>query len=253
MQKQVQSENRDVVFDKGSHWRAKIGYVLLAMEQVIPDDVYRLTPEGVGIHFSRVRMANAVTNENLMAAAKVLPEAASLILPETDIDVLTYACTSGSFVPGEKYVVEQLNKGRPGVKATTLVTGVIRALRALNAKKIVMGTPYLDEVNTVEAEYFTKQGFDILNIQGLNITNDTDIARVSPQFIKEFAKSLDTEEADAIFISCGAMRTLDIIEALEQETGKPVVTSNQALVWDALRLAGVMDKIPHYGKLFLEH
>ncbi len=251
--KEHRSKPIEVVFDRGSHWRARIGYVLLAMEQTIEDDVFRLTPPGVGSHFSRVRMPNAVTVKNLLAVTDQLPVAAGLILPEATLDAITYACTSGSLVIGENKVKEQLCKGAPGAKASTLVTGALRALHTLGAKRVVVATPYLDEINQLEEEYFNKRGLEILDIQGLNITNDEDIVRVSPTFMKEFASSLDRPDADAIFISCGALRVLDIIDNLEQSVGKPVVTSNQALVWDVLRLAGIEDRIEGYGTLLRDH
>lgn len=250
LSKTIKSDSVEVVYDQGNHWRARIGYVLLAMEQTIEDDVYRLTPPGVGSHFTRVTMPNAVTVENLLAVADDLPRAASLILPEATLDAITYACTSGSLVVGEDVVKKQLLKGSPGAQATSLVTGVIRAIKTLGVKKVVIATPYLDEINALEADYFAKSGIEVLDIQGLNITNDEDIVRVSPSFMKEFAKSLDRVEADAVFISCGALRVLDIIEELENEIGKPVITSNQALVWDTLRLSGINDKIEGFGRLF---
>lgn len=251
--KEINSKSVDVVYDVGSHWRARIGYVLLAMEQTIQNDVYRLTPPGVGSFFTRVTMPNAVTVKNLMAVADDLPRAASLILPELTLDAITYACTSGSLVIGEERVKELLNQGAPGAKASSLVTGAIRALHTLNAKKVVLATPYLDEINTLEYDYFNKRGLEVLDIQGLNITNDEDIARVSPEFMRDFARSVDRPDADAVFISCGALRVLDIIEDLEQALGKPVITSNQALIWDALRLAGIDDKLDRFGTLFKKY
>lgn len=75
------------------------------------------------------------------------------------------------------------------------------------------------------------------------------MVRVTPGFIKDFARSIDRPEAEAIFVSCSALRSLDVLEDLEQDAGKPVVTSNQAMIWETLRLAGVDDKIEGYGKL----
>ncbi|WKL38978.1 hypothetical protein Q1M64_04665 (plasmid) [Sinorhizobium meliloti] len=97
-----------------------------------------------------------------------------------------------------------------------------------------------------------ERGFEILNIQGLNIENDEDMARVTPDYIFEFAKQVDRPGSDAIFISCGALRSVDVIHALEAEIGKPVITSNQAMMWDCLRLAGVIDRSAKYGRLFRE-
>ena len=240
---------RVVRFDKGRHWRAKLGFVVLAMEQTIEEDMFRLAPEGVGVHFSRVKMKNAVTVDTLAAVGKELSGAAALILPDSDLDVVCYACTSGSLVLGEDRVREELNRGAPGAIATSLITGVIRALREIGARRIVVATPYLDEVNAVEARYLESQGFEVLDIQGLNIRDDADMVRVEPSYIKEFALSIDRPDADAIFISCGALRTVDILEELEKVAGKPVVASNQAMIWDMLRLADVKDRIEGYGRL----
>ncbi|MGD2269698.1 MAG: hypothetical protein PVI06_04805 [Desulfobacterales bacterium] len=252
-EKTYRSDMRQVRLDRGRHWRARLGFVILAMEQTIEEDVFRLAPPGVGVHFSRVQMANEVTVETLEATANKLAAAASLLLPDGGLDVVCFACTSASFVIGEERVKQELAKGAPGARPTTLITGVVKALRTLNARRIVVATPYLDEINALEARYFNDRGFDVLDVQGLNIEKDADMVRVAPDFIKDFAKSIDRPEAEAIFVSCGALRTLDVVEALEQETGKPAVASNQAMIWETLRLAGVDDKIQGYGKLLQSH
>jgi maleate isomerase len=117
----------------------------------------------------------------------------------------------------------------------------------------VVGTPYLDEVNTVEKTYLEKAGFEVLTIEGLNLRKDSDMIRVTPAFIRDFALSLDCPDADAIFISCGALRTLDVINEIEKAAGKPAICSNQAMIWDVLRLAGITDPITGYGQLLENH
>jgi len=249
----VESAERAVRFDQGRHPRAKIGYVLLATEQTIEEDVMRLTPPGVCVHFTRAAIPDSITAETLADQAPSLGEAAALILPDGSLDVICYACTSGSLVIGEARVFAELMRGAPGAKATSLITGVIRALRALGARKLVVATPYLDEINALEADYLEAAGFELLDIQGLNIERDSDMVRVTPDFIAEFAASLDRPDADAVFISCGALRTLDVVDSLERQLAKPVVCSNQAMIWDTLRLAGIDDRIPGYGRLFRDH
>jgi len=249
----VVSRAQEIQFDYGRHYRAKIGYVLLATEQVIQDDVTHLRPDGVGIHFARAAIPNSITNDTLAAQADLLAECAATILPDGSLDVICYACTSGSLVIGEERVFGELRKGAPQAKPTSLITGVMRALRAVGAKRIVVGTPYLDEINTKERLYMQSAGFDILNIQGLNIEKDSDMVRVKPEFIYDFALSLDCPTAEAIFISCGALRTLDVVEAIENKIKKPVICSNQAMIWDTFRLAGIEDRISGYGRLLREH
>jgi len=238
-----------VRFDEGRHARARLGFILLATEQTIEDDMFRLAPPGVGVHFTRVWIPNKITVETLSAVKGELEAAAALLLPDGGLNVVCYACTSGSLVIGEKRVIEELSRGAPKARATTLITGVVRALRTLQARRIVVATPYLEEINALERRYLQGQGFEILDIRGMNIIKDTDMVRVAPEFIMEYARSLDRPDADAIFVSCGALRTLDIIDDLEREVGKPVVASNQAMFWDSLRLAGIEDAIEGYGVL----
>lgn len=247
---QHKSNKVEVLMDKGRFPRGHIGIVLLAMEQITDSEAIKIIPEGIGIHFSRVEMETEVTVANLCAAGEKLPAAAKRIVPDLKLNAIGYGCTSGSICITEEYAKKQLLKRGNVEKATTMVTGVIKALKALNVKKIAIATPYLDEINVEEAKYLEAKGFEILDIQGMNLINDFDIASVSPAFIKEYAKSVDTLEAEAVFISCGALRSVEIIEELEKEIGKPVVTSNQAFIWDLLRLAGIDDKIDGYGKLF---
>ena len=246
---QVVSKQYDVVFDEGRHPKGKIGFVLLATEQTIVDDMVKIIPEGVGIHFARVNNPDCITNENLAAIAPDLTRAAKTLLPDGSLDVVTYACTSGSLVIGEEQVHELLNQGAPDARASCIIAAVIRALHGVNAKKIVVVTPYLDEVNTAELEYLQAHGFEMLEFEGFNLEKDSDMVRVSPQYIRDVAIGLDREDADAIFISCGALRSIDVIEEIERATGKPVITSNQAMAWDALRLAGINEVIPGYGRL----
>lgn len=249
----VQSQTWEPEFDQSRAWRSRLGFVLISNDTIIEEDMFKIAPEGVGVHFTRAPMPTGCTVENLASMESGLAAAAAELLPEFDLDVVCYACTSGSVVIGEDRVVKELKSVNPSRQATTLITGVIEGLRALGAKRIVMGTPYLDEVNRLEADYMQARGFELLNVQGFNLTYDADITRVTPGYIAKFAKAIDHPDADAIFISCGAMRAVDVIDEIEQATGKPVVTSNQGMLWHCLRLAGIDDRIDGYGKLFRQH
>lgn len=251
-QKRNSRHSIEIHFDQGRHWRAKIGFVLLAMEQTIEEDVFRLAPDGVGVHFSRVQMENAVNVDTLGAVGKELAGSAALILPDEKLDVICYGCTSGSLVLGEKRVADELKKGAPSAIATSLITGVIHALEAFKVRRIVVGTPYIDEINKMEKEYLEDQSFDVLDIHGLDITNDADMVKVTPDFIREFALFIDRSDAEAIFISCGALRSLDVVDEIEKAVQKPVIVSNQAMIWETLRLAGIRDRIDGYGRLLRE-
>ncbi len=240
-------------FARPRDWRAKIGFVVLPNERTVERDMSDLAPEGVGVYFSRGGMPREITVANLRAMGASLAEAARLILPDDGLDVVCYACTSGTVVLGEDAVVDELRKGAPGATATTLLSGVIQGLRALRARRIVVGTAYLDEINTLEADYLRTAGFEVVDMRGLQLRSDDEMVRVAPEYLVEFARAIDRPDADAVFISCGALRTVEVIEAVEALTGKPVVSSNQAMIWHCLRLAGIQDRMVGYGRLLREH
>lgn len=242
-----------IEFDDGRFPRAKLGFVLLSSEQTVESDMMRWAPDGVGVHFTRAVNPDNITAETLGAMLGSLRPAAAVLAPNADLDVICYACTSGSVVMGEDAVCAELQAGYPDAQPTTLVSGVFAALDAVNAKRVVVGTPYLDEINKIEADYMTAKGFDVVDLQGLNLTYDSDMVRVTPDYIRDFAISLDRPDAEAIFISCGALRTADVIDEIEQVVGKPVVSSNQAMLWHCLRLAGIDDQLDGLGTLFRCH
>ncbi|MEN9063131.1 maleate cis-trans isomerase family protein [Ponticoccus litoralis] len=134
-----------------------------------------------------------------------------------------------------------------------MISGVLRGLEALGVRRVAVATPYLDEINAREADYMEDAGFEISAIRGLNLDKDADMVRVSPRAIGRLAAAVDRPDAEAVFVSCGALRTLDIVEELEKELGKPVICSNQAMMWDVLRLAGLDDRIEGYGTLLRAH
>jgi maleate isomerase len=240
-------------FDQGSHWRAKIGFVLLATEQTIQDDVMRLRPPGVGIHFTRAFIPDRIANDTLGDQLGLLADASATLLPDGSLDVVCYACTSGSIVMGEDRVHAELKRGNPNAKPTSLIAGVIKALRALGVKSLAIATPYLDEINRLEATYLEAAGFDVVNIEGLNVERDSDMVRITPDYLSEFAQSVDRKGADCLFFSCGAMRSLGIVAELEAKLSKPVVVSNQAMIWDTWRMAGIPDRVQGYGQLLSAH
>ena len=243
-------DKSNVEFDSGRYYRANLGFIVLSGDLACEHDLFNMTPEGVGISFTRLKTDDYTTNETLAAHVNQLAEAASRIQPDVKPDVISYCCTSGSIVIGEEEVKRQIAIGAPYTKPMSLVTGVVSALNAVQAKKIVIGTPYLDEINAREEEFFLSKGFEILRMEGLNLETGIEFGKVTPDFWNKFSLEIDCEDADAVFLSCTGIRSLDIIEKVEAQINKPVITSNQAQMWSALRLAGINDNLKGYGQLF---
>ncbi|HSF01668.1 MAG TPA: aspartate/glutamate racemase family protein, partial [Solirubrobacterales bacterium] len=164
---------------------------------------------------------------------------------------ITFACTTGSLVrgPGWDKVLRDRIEARTSVPATTTSTAVLAAFATLGARRLGIATPYIDELNRREREFFEAQGFEVLDIRGLGIRDDRQIGAQFPQVAYRLAREVDRPEVDCLFISCTNFPTMPIIAPLERDAGKPVVTSNQATIWDSLRRAGVRERIPGFGRL----
>jgi len=213
------------------------------MEQTVEDDVFTMSPPGVGIHFTRIAVSNDATVERLAAMEPYIEQAASLLLPDSKLDSLCYTCNSDTMVIGEEKVMAALRRASPEGPRST---GVWRALKALDAKKIAVATPYAGQVNDFMRSFLEGHGFEIVSFWAMGIVQNSDIGRVTPASIRDSAAAAG--HADALFVCCGALRALDVVDALEKRVAKPVVARNQAMMWDCLRLADVDDVLSGYGR-----
>ena len=241
-------------FDAGPHHRAQIGYILIANADLSEADFFAMRPPGVGVHFTRVSMPAAVDVDGLSVMEAGLEAAAETLMSgRDDLDVISYSCTSGTFVIGEEQVLDRLRRASPARQATTMLTACVEALRAFGARRITLATAYGDELNRREIAFLESRGFEVLAAAGLDLATDREMNRVTPDSIERFAAALDHPDADAMFVSCGALRALPVIERIEAAIGRPVVFSNQANFWHCLRLAGIDDRIEGFGRLLREH
>lgn len=243
-------ETSKIRFDDGPYPRARLGFVCVANAGLTEGDMFRMRPDGVGLSFTHMRMQKECTVENLAQMEHDLDEALAGFLPaRNDLDVLCYNCTSGSFVIGEEVIRRKLEADRNGVIGTTLLSGVVAALQALGVRRLSIGTAYTPDIDALEKAYFEQQGFEVVAVEGLSLTTDVEMNLVSPACLLDFTVGLDRPDADAVFLSCGALRSLEIIEEAERRIGKPVVGSNQASFWHCLRLTGIEDRVTGFGKL----
>jgi maleate isomerase len=231
----------------------KIGLIALATDQTVERDFRNVLPTEAPFFVSRVANINPCTVENLRTMAPQLTSATSLILPGADVDVVAYCCTSGTVAIGYDNVVENIQAARPGVCCTTPITAALAGFEKLGLKRIAVLTPYIDEVNRPIRRFLEENGINVLSLNSFNLEDDVIMGRIPTAAIYAAAREIDRPDADGIFISCTAIRAVDVIERLEQDLGKPVLSSNQALAWQALRLAGCHDSVPGFGRLLREH
>ena len=231
----------------------RIGLIALATDYNSETDLRRMIPKGVDMFTNRVLNANPITIENLRAMSGDITRAASGILPRLGVDVMIYGCTSGTAAIGAEEIQHLIQISQPGVPCTNPIDAASTALKTLKAEKISILTPYIDSVNQAIVDSFQGQDFTILNIEGFGIEDDIDMTCLPLKALTEAALQVCDQKADALFISCTAVRSSLIIDVLEQKLGKPVVTSNQALVWHSLLLINNNSHVTGFGQLFDHH
>jgi maleate isomerase len=180
-----------------------------------------------------------------------IARAASLILPELSVDVMAYGCTSGSLFIGPEAVHELIHTAHPQTICTTPIEAAMAALKTLETHRIALITPYADEINQRLRGHLQQNHFEVPVMGSWNEPMDAKVGRISAESIREAVLDLGrSDRVDTVFISCTSLRALSILDELENELDKPVISSNAALGWHCLRLAGVNEHLPHYGRLF---
>jgi len=238
--------------DKGISPRAAIGLVVLATDNTIEHEWRNLLRlEGVAFYESRLYNSPQITPETLASMEKDIAASVALIRPGETINVVAFGCTSGAMVIGEERVFERVREARPGVACTTPITAALAGLKALGAKRIALLTPYVRSISEWMGGYIEERGIGIARAGSYNHENDNEVARIDAASVRRAVLKLGRHESvDAVFVSCTSLRVAEQVLALETELGKPVTSSNHAMAWHALRLAGVNDPLPAFGKLF---
>ncbi len=218
--------------------RARIGLLGLATDLNSEADLRRMLPADVGLYSNRVHHMNPMSLEALRRVAEDLPRAGRDLLPGLELDVVVYGCTSGTIAMGEAETLALIARARASRHQTTPVTASLAALAHLGARRVSILTPYRADVNRALGEYYASRGLEVLNVSGLDMDDDYAMTALSPELIVSAGLQAMAPEADALFISCTALRSSLAVERLEAALERPVVTSNQAIVWHALQLTG---------------
>jgi len=229
----------------------RIGVIVFDEDITIEADLARLNPAGedVVVHVSRMPLPLDASPAGLARTADDIAAAAASLVPSTRLDAVAYSCTTGTLQLGHAAVVEAVGRARPGAPVATPITGAVKAFAALGASRVSLLTPYGDALNGLIVDHLEQQGVQTLNIAAFDAPNEVDYARVSLSSLRTGAISAMHRQAQALFISCTALRGTGLIGELEQALGRPVVTSTQALWWEALQLAGRPLRSANGGRL----
>ena len=230
--------------------RGMIGLIVPSNNTVILPEFYSALPDGVTAYETRMRVEGELTPETLRKMVGDA-EAAADLLRQTGVDFICYCCMASTIVKGWVWERDLLarfsNKVRKGV--TSANCALRDALTVLGAKRVALVTPYPENLNALLPAFFSAGGFEVTAVAGTPVRDVAAVRGLSPDQIFRTARTLAAEDVDAVCLLATDMHTFPIIEKLERDRGRPVLTSNQALLWASLRALGVTDPIHGLGKL----
>ena len=231
--------------------RAKIGLIVLAPDWTIENEVTALCQlPGVAVFSNRIPMAPEVKLETLRAMGPNVTACADLLMPGFELDVVAYGCTSGTIAIGKEALFESIRSVRPGVACTTPIVAGVAGWERLGVGRIALMTPYIEEVNVAMRDFVLDHGIEVPVMGTFNNPLDEDVAAIDDQSLFDGIMKLgESNQVEGVFVSCTSLHVTPVIARAEEALGKPVISSNLALSWPSLRLAGVADAVPGYGRL----
>jgi maleate isomerase len=232
--------------------RAKLGYLIPSVNLASECQFPAMAPEGVSLHFTRLKLVSA--NEDELRAMADGLEPAVALLKDAGVTSITFHCTAvTTFAPGmDGQLIGRIER-TSGLPATATGRAIVTALNTLKARKIVLVTPYPMHVNQKEEAFLRANGFEVLVNWAEGINNGLEMFAAEPALWKRRVLENRRPDADAYFISCAQIKSPEIVAELEHELGKPVITSNTAAFWQSLRLSGIEDRIGGFGQLLARY
>ena len=229
----------------------RIGLIALSTDFTIEQDYRNICHQlPVDIFVNRIPFENPLNHENYLKMADHISDVSAQILPSEDVDIVAYGCTSGTIAIGAERIKQEVNNSKPNAKVTTPITAAIKAFNYLGIKKIAVLTPYPKDVNETVFNYLNEHNLTIDSFSSFNLEYDSEIAQVSLESLQKQIAKIDLSNVDGLFVSCTALKIVDVLDKIEKLQNTTIISSNQAIIWDCLRSVGIDTKIKGYGKLF---
>jgi maleate isomerase len=230
----------------------RIGLLLPSSSSVQEHDIGRALPQDITLHVARMRLSNVDAESTLRIVQEI--ETESQKLADVDVDVIIFPATAPSSRNGIGYDRELIKRitAASGKPATTASTALLEALQVLSAKRIALGAPWSAEVNQSVAAFMEASGVEVLAQEALGLVRNLEIGLLDPQTAYDVGRLANRPAADAVLLACGNWSTFGIIDRLERDLGKPVLTTNQVSLWHALKIMG-MRPLGGLGVLLREH
>ena len=233
-------------------WRKRIGLIVPSGNLNTEIEFHLLRLKGVTVHVERV-IEVTTSDENIDEGMRLMNEdlpRAARYLADIKPNIIVWGCTGASFWdgPGHNTRLEKIIEDEVKIQAITTSTALVAALKELQLTKIGVATPYAQKTNTQLRAFLEGNGYKITAMNGLGLVGFS-CGETYPQQAYRVAMEVDTPDAEGVLISCTDFPTREILDLLERDLGKPVITATQATIWYTLKQLGLSDPIEDYGEL----
>lgn len=230
-------------------WRAKIGIVIPSNNTVIEPEFAAMQPPGVTTHGARV-LSYGNSPEGIVKMEQSAMRAVGE-LSAGAMSVIAYACLATTLVKGRAWNNDIIEKivAKSNLPATTAATATFEALRALNARRVAVANAYPPRLNVFVHDYIESEGFDAVSIESLGIENSLELWNLQEDVIADLGRRARRSKMDALCFLATDLPTIGTISMLESELEVPVVTTNQALLWQCMKLTGLEPASTGFGRL----
>ncbi len=227
----------------------RIGVIVPSSNTTMERELWEMLPEGYSLHVARMRMQQ-VTPEELRRMDEE-SERAARELADAQVAAVAYGCTIAIMCREPGYEQEAQRRLEKVARAPVVIsaTAVLEALRALGIRRVALATPYLDAVAAHEIAFLQAYGVEVVDNRNLNIAENVEVGDQPEEVTYELVHQLDLRQADGILISCAQLPSAGVIEKLEQELDRPVLSTNTATLWALLRRLGQSIPLRGYGRL----
>lgn len=233
-------------------YRGKLGVIVVGTNPTPREDIGRMVPDGIAVLETRILMTAPRAELDVVQRLSADLPAAAHVLAQGRVNAIAIACTSGTVSGGpghEEDEIRDMQQASGGIPCTTVASSVLDAMRFMGWQRIAVASPYIDEINDTFRTYFAAKGFEVVHLEALSIRDAYELADVPPHKVYALVRSAARATADGIFVPCTTFPAIDVIDEAERDTRIPVVTSNQALTFELLRLIGIDEPISGFGRL----
>lgn len=234
-------------------WRGRVGSIGATPTDIFPYEFYKIVPPGLTIMPTTLSI-HLMTAQELAAGFEAIEKTAMTLAREgADVIVLGAAPTLYDQGPGSDRALAQKVSQSTGLPTVSNQTAMMDGLRAFGCKKVLVASPFNEENNRKLKKYLEGSGFEVVGVKGMGFTANADINRVSMEEAYRFIKKSGRDSnAEGIIVPCANWPTSLVAAQIEADLGIPVVTSNLAKIWGALRALKIKTPILDFGRLLAE-